>query len=192
MGSMTTLLIADATESAASCWPQTARAIADLLAALPALAMPALTTKTESGVTFAAPADWKTLVTAADHGVTISRDAFTSFDVHWYDYKSNRTLDQLLDLVVKVGRGGRVGQRGLAVSRQKRGGRLDEVERRLAARGPHLAGVGCVVAPDAQDAADREAVVRALNRDRRWGDDGRRGRGHPISSAWGSTGKAQG
>lgn len=75
---------------------------AGLLAALPALAMPALTTKTESGITFAAPADWKTLVTAADHGVTISRDAFTSFDVHWYDYKSNRTLDQLLDLVVKV------------------------------------------------------------------------------------------
>ena len=30
------LLIADATESAASCWPQTTRAIADLLAALPA------------------------------------------------------------------------------------------------------------------------------------------------------------
>ena len=30
------LLIADATESAASCWPQTTRAIADLLASLPA------------------------------------------------------------------------------------------------------------------------------------------------------------
>ncbi len=36
MGPIATLLIADATESAASCWPQTTRAIADLLTALPA------------------------------------------------------------------------------------------------------------------------------------------------------------
>jgi|JI10StandDraft_1071094.scaffolds.fasta_scaffold1675951_1 hypothetical protein len=73
-----------------------------LLAALPALAMPSMVTKTEQGVTFTAPEGWKTLVTLSDRGITISRDAFTSFDVHWYDYKAQRSMDQMLDLVLKV------------------------------------------------------------------------------------------
>ncbi len=71
---------------------------------------------------------------------------------------------------------------GLALRHELQGvGRLHEEERRFAGRiAAHLARMRRVVAPDAIDAADREGVGRARDRDGgtlRFGDDG--GHGFP-------------
>ena len=72
--------------------------------------------------------------------------------------------DDQLDLVVQVLRRLRVGQGGTVHHDRVR--RLHEEERVLARRvAAHLAGMRRVVAPDAVDAAHREHLVAALDRD---------------------------
>ena len=81
--------------------------------------------------------------------------------------------DHQFDLMVEVGRGGRVRHDGTAG--EDGVGGLHEIEGRLAVRVvPHLAGMGGVIAPDAIDAANREHIGRSGDRQRR---DGRTGNG---------------
>ena len=67
-----------------------------------ALAIPALEQRSQFGVTLAVPAGWKMLVTADEHNVTMSRDAFTQIVLHWFAYKDGVDRDKVLDKLVSV------------------------------------------------------------------------------------------
>lgn len=67
-----------------------------------ARAAPSLETRVQGGVTIDVPTGWKLLVTADEHNLVTSRDAYTQLTLHWYPYKAGASLDKMTDKLIEV------------------------------------------------------------------------------------------
>jgi uncharacterized protein YabN with tetrapyrrole methylase and pyrophosphatase domain len=76
---------------------------AALAFSMPALAeVPAMTTAKDGDVSISVPDGWKTMVDAQTANVLASRDAATTMTIHWYPYGGKKSLDDMLNILLRV------------------------------------------------------------------------------------------
>lgn len=67
-----------------------------------ALAAPSMTTVAEGGVSLRVPDDFKAWIDVERHSATASLGLATSIRLYWYDFKRKLTLDESVDIILRV------------------------------------------------------------------------------------------